>query len=337
MRSIISLGVGLLTFPALAQNHIQHYSGTAFTSRGSAGISAVTLLQRLPADQVCGRTAIQSISHVIQNDGLGGGMANWSIDVRRNNPAGPPTGSPDMSSSGLIATLPISFNFPGGIAAFQLTVTPTTPIALPPSTLGPSGDIYISVALPSRGPIGGLHTSAESWTRANAVGYTGTLGLVGLAWDSVAGGSPNPSAIGRVVNPSWHITTRFVDEVLQPFQVRAGQAWFGYGGLFPDPAQGDQIGLRAVAQGTSWDVSVLLVSSTITAPIAIPGIGSLCLGSNAVPVAASLFTPLVPPSTVAATFGPYPTAAGIGDVYFQALSYKFGGGNRLSTACRVNM
>ena len=335
----ISLLTATLSLPALGQNPIQHYAGTSFTSRGTARAQATTLLQRLPSDQACGRTAIHSVVHSLQNDALAAANGNWTVEVRGNDGAGPRTGSPDMSATGLIASLPMSFNFPAGSTAYRFTTTPATPIRLRSGALGPAGDLYFGIALPAvaGSPNLSLHMAADTSSRAAAVGYTGAAGIVGLAWEAIGGANPALYSPGALPNPAWDIGVRLVDETLQPFLDRAPAPFFGYGSLFPSAARGDLIGFRTVAQGTNLDVSVLLVGASLTAPIAIPGLGNLCLPVNAVPVAASLFNSTGTAGTVAARFGPYPAVAGVGDLYFQALSYKFGGGNRLSTACRVNM
>lgn len=339
MRSFSLAILSTLALPVAGQNPLQHYPGTSFTTRGTAGAQGVTLLQRIPHDQACGRTAIHSLTYVVQNDGTTPGLASWSIEVRRHDSAGPALGSPDMSAAGLILSLPIATTFPAGPFAYFFTTSLSSPITLPTAAPGVSSDLYLGVVLPPRTAAINMsvHAGADSSARATAIGYTGVVGVVGLAWEAIAGVNPALYSPAAVPNPALNITTRFVDEVLQPYLDATPVPAFGYGGLFPSGTRGDRVGLRSVAQGTPLDVSVLLVSTSLVPPIGLPGIGNLCLATNAIPVAASLFGQLSPPNTVAATFGPYPAVTGLGSLYFQTLNYKFGGGNRLSTACRIDM
>src|SRR5262249_7113637 len=86
--------LSILTLPLAAQNALQHYDGTTeFTSRGASGTAAKTLLQRIPMDQACGRTAIATLTCTIQ-DQSAVTPESFTIEVRGTDPAGPPSGAP---------------------------------------------------------------------------------------------------------------------------------------------------------------------------------------------------------------------------------------------------
>src|SRR5262249_5735374 len=199
--------LSILTLPLAAQNALQHYDGTTeFTSRGASGTAAKTLLQRIPMDQACGRTAIASLTCTIQ-DQSAVTPESFTIEVRSTDPAGPPTGAPDMSPAGLIASVgPTPITFPGtGVSAPVLT----NAVAFAPGV--PAGDIYIGLAFPAAPGWTAdgisIHCSAAlsglagEQMRATAIGYTGVAGLSGLGWDSAAGGPP---ALGSG-NRSWNL------------------------------------------------------------------------------------------------------------------------------------
>src|SRR5262245_49868837 len=199
MRIPLAVSIAGLAMPLAAQNALQHYDGTTeFTSRGATGTAAKTLLQRIPMDQACGRTAIASLTCTIQ-DQSAVTPESFTIEVRSTDPAGPPTGAPDMSPAGLIASVgPTPITFPGtGVSALVLTTAVAIPLfAFAPGV--PAGDIYIGLAFPAAPGWTAdgisIHCSAAlsglagEQMRATAIGYTGVAGLSGLGWDSAAGG-----------------------------------------------------------------------------------------------------------------------------------------------------
>ena len=179
-RLIVGLG---LAGSMHAQNAIQHSSGANFASRGSAGTSACTLLQRLPNDQICGATAVHSVVHAMQGPTVG--ALPYTLEIRRNDPAGPSTGAPDMLPSGLVAGVPLSISIPPNMA-FLVTTTPSTPITLPVVYGVPAGDVYIGLALGAATATSGLwlHLGqpAANPMRPGAIGYTGIVGEAGMGW-----------------------------------------------------------------------------------------------------------------------------------------------------------
>ena len=359
--SLVALIAGTLTLQLAAQNALQHYDGTdEFTSRGGVGTAAKTLLQRIPMDQVCGRTGLSSLTCIIQ-DQSAATPESFTIEVRATDPAGPPTGAPDMSPAGLLASVgPVPITFPGsGVSAVVVTTALTIPLA--PFAPGvPAGDVYIGLALPAS-PLwttdgisihisAALSGAAGEQMRAGAVGYTGAVGLSGLGWDSPAGGPP---VLGSG-NRSWNVRAGFVDDTLQPFASNAAvftgaggtglDPNFGYAGIFPDTlARGDTVGWRALATGSVGDLAFLVLGPPLPAgPIVFAPFGLLCLvPSGPLTNVGLAFYGAAPPgepaTTVAATWGPFAVPFTGFDAYAQALSFKLPAGiGVLTTSCRTN-
>jgi hypothetical protein len=350
-----------LAAPLAAQNALQHYDGTdEFTSRGAGAVAAKTLLQRLPMDQACGRTAIVDLVHVIQ-DQAAPTPEVYAIEVRANDPAAP--GTPDMTPAGLLGVVgPLPIAFPGaGVSALLVTVA--VPVAVPPFAAGtPAGDLYIALSFPPAPawPADGIsiHISAAAGgpgeqMNALAVGYSGAVGIAGLGWDSPPGGP----AVVAGANRAWNLRARFVDDTLQPFAVNpavftgapAGlNPNFGYAGIFPDILRGDSIGWRVLATGGLGDLAALLVGMPLGGPpmvVPIPGVGGLlCLAPG--PALQNLgfvlygpAPPGEPPGTVAASWGPYfapPAVVGL-TLFAQVGSFKAGGLIQLSTSCKTQL
>lgn len=331
------------------QTFIQHYDGTTdATSRGGAGATAEKgLLQRIPGDQLCGRTAISRFSFIVQDQNATT-SESYTVEVRRNDSAAP--GTPNITAGGLLGSIgPISITFVGtGIAVAAVTETFSTPLALPPETgVSPADDLYVGLRLPLNpgwtADAISLHTSgaffvpaaAGEQMRATAVGYSGAAGVAGLGWD--VNFTASTKALGSA-NRSWNIATQFVDEVVQPFASNAavftgvvynGTAGsgtglnpnFGYAGIFPDTVRGDQPGWQ-VGSTQGAGVAMSVISTGTFAPFSVPGIqGSVCLDPTNL-----VFTPFVPltPSTPPATgsfanFGPFPVPPLVGLIYVQVV------------------
>jgi hypothetical protein len=131
MRRLTLISAGILAATAtvaVAQNELHHFDGTIeFVSRGTNAVNAKTLLQRLPADQICGADSITDSTLFLQDQDFNT-PETFAIEVRGNNAAGPATGSPDMSAGGLIGTtgpIPITFPMPttGVASAVIVTIT----------------------------------------------------------------------------------------------------------------------------------------------------------------------------------------------------------------------
>lgn len=370
MRPTLFLAIGALAVPVAAQNMLQHYDGTTeFTSRGAGGAAAKTLLQRLPADQACGRSLLVEVRLVIQDQDIATPEA-FTFEVRGNDPLGPPTGSPDMGAAGLIASagpfIPV-FPGPGPVSAMIVTIGPPAypmpPVPLAPiPCLVPADDLYLGIATPPS-PLWAadglsLHISAAlgappaagEQMNVLAVGYTGAAGLAGLGWDVALGAAP----ILGTGNRAWNVRARFADDVLQPFAdnpavfTGAGGAGanpnFGYAGIWPDMVRLDLLGWRALATGLPGDIAVMAISFVPPGPaVPFPPFGTLCLVPGT-----TIALPLIlygpgpagePLTTVQATWGPYPLPVMPGlTLYAQAVSLKFPAGVAvLTTGCRTTL
>jgi hypothetical protein len=334
--------------PLAAQNALQHHSANGFATRGTNGASAKSLLQRLPLDQACGRTFLADVVVALQ-DQSAATPESFTIEIRGDNPLAP--GSPDMTAAGLLGSVgPITIQFPGS-GPSALSVTVPLHIAIPPFIVGvPAGDIYIGIALPAAPlwPADGLSVQANGspFEPMNplAIGYAGAIGAAGLGWESAPGGPP-ALAPG---NPTFDLRSRFADDTLQPFALLPGpsaQPNFGYAGIFPDLALGQQIGWRALATVGPGALAALFIgtSTGVALPAPLPvSKGFLCLLPAplvTVGVAKYHSVPNEPRGTMAAIWGPFalsPALAGI-TLHAQAVSIGSHGQFVLTTSCRTQL
>jgi hypothetical protein len=365
---------GALTLPVAAQDALQHYDGTTeATGRGFGGaLAAKTVMQRIPIDEACGRARVVDVVVALQ-DQNNATVEPWSIEIRATDPAGPPTGAPDMSPAGLLTVAgPFAPTFPGAgpISAAVFTVgIPLLLVPLVPNA--PSNDIYVGVAhayqplWPADGTStwtsGAFAPAPGEQMRATAVGYTGVAGLAGLAWEGPAGGPPSLSS----ANKAWNIRTRFADDTLQPFASNAavftgaGGAGanpnFGYAGIFPDLVRGDMIGWRALSTAAVGDLVFLFLGSpsppgALPAAEALPSLpfapvgpgGQLCILPpwSGVGLAVYAAAPGEPATTVKASWGPYviPAVFAGTTLFAQAVSIKTGVPVwELTTSCKTSM
>jgi hypothetical protein len=360
----------LLAGAVSGQNSIFHFDGTIeFTSRGANGINAKYLAQRLPGDQLCGATAITSVSIILQDQNVTT-TEMATIEIRTNDPAGPATGAPDMSAAGLLASVPLgTIQFPGAgpVGVLALTSTFTPPIAIPPTpTAMPGSDLYIGVAFPpapgwtmdgiSVNMSGGPNVPGEMQTSATP-GYTGIAGSSGLGWDVDL---TTGTAMLGTGNRSWRIQTFVAEDVCQPFAdnpaafMGAGAPLnpnFGYSGIFPDmnrmvagAVASDGFGYRVLATAAVGSSANLFVTGPPLMPVAtsVSPVGVICIDPLATIPAP--FTPLLTQLTVAgpagspagqsmATFGPFPGNPSIAGlvIHAQCLTIDITGLLRLST------
>jgi hypothetical protein len=334
--------------PLAAQNALQHHNVNGFATRGSAAASARTLLQRLPLDQACGRTFVADVVVAIQ-DQSAATPESFAIEVRSDNPLAP--GTPDMTPAGLLGSVgPVAIQFPPpGPSALSVTVP--LGIATPPFAPGmPAGDIYIGIALPAAPPwpADGLSVQANGspFEPMNPLvtGYTGAVGAAGLGWESPPGGPP----VLAPGNRTFDLRSRFFDDTLQPFALLPGpfaQPNFGYAGIFPDLALGQQIGWRALATVGPGDLAALFLGTptgiALPAPLPVTK-GFLCLLPAplvTVGVAKYHSVPNEPRGTMAAVWGPFalsPALAGV-TLYAQAVSIESHGRFVLTTSCRTQL
>lgn len=317
MRTLLCTSALLLAAAtsASAQNELFYYDGTtAFASRGASSSAEKGLIQRIPGDQVGGASEIHSHVILLQDQDVCT-TEPYQLVIYGNDAAGAPTGEPDVASPIAFGNLVLDASaFCPGAFAFNVTITWTTPIALPfQDCQTPANDIYFGVRLPATTlwpATDGLACQASDTEDENpaTVGYTGVAGVPGLAWDvNFTAGTKGLASSDR----AWRMSTRFVDDVVQPFASNAAfgaeDPHFGYAGLFPDPTRGDQIGVQLRSSAPIGTSSWLLVSANrmpaVTSPVS--G-GVLCLAN---PIALIGPVPTAAPtgsSVSQTTFGPAP-------------------------------
>lgn len=267
MTNLIRLGVVLsaLTLPTRAPsqgNLMYHYDGTTeFTSRGVGGTAQKMVLQRVPADQLCGATMLYSVTAVIQDQDASTAEGPITLEIRGD---GVPPNSPNMA--GAICSLPLApIPFGGtGVVAMKLTITLATPCVLPGICSSPAGDIYLGFGLPAvpNWPTDGIsvHISANELHCPSCVPYPASpypagspIHSTNLGWDvGFVGGAPSTVHLGTL-NRAWNIGGRYREDTMQPYadnplRFTGGAAGnnpnFGYAGIWPDASLGDGLGFN---------------------------------------------------------------------------------------------
>ena len=260
MLASLTLGVGLA---AQSQGNLMyHHDGTTeFSSRGVSGVDQKALLQRIPADQLCGATMMISTTTVIQDQNALTPEGPVTFEVRGDDPI--PTNRPDFVGPPLCLLGLGMITFPGaGAVAMKLTITFSAPCILPRICSTPQGDIYIGFGLPAvpTWPADGMsvHTSANELHCPTCVPYAANPTLGGpahstnLGWDvGYVAGVPTNIWLGTL-NRAWRIGGRYREDTLQPFashpRFSGGAAGlnpnFGYAGVWPDAALGDALGFN---------------------------------------------------------------------------------------------
>ncbi|MBI5849809.1 MAG: hypothetical protein HZB39_02030 [Planctomycetes bacterium] len=352
-----------------------HYDGTTeFTSRGAGGVNQKALLQRIPADQLCGATMLLSVTTVIQDQSGVTPEGPVTLEVRGDDTINSPR--PDMVNPP-ICSLPLGIiAFPGaGVSAMKLTITLAAPCLLPQICPSPQGDFYLGFGLPAAPawPADGIsvHISANELMCPTCVPYGAnpTLGspvhATNLGWDvGYVAGVPTNIWLGTL-NRAWRIGGRYREDTLQPCASNArfsgGGAGlnpnYGYAGICPDASLGDALGFNVQSSLPIGSPYFLLVG-----PETCPG---LVLPPNLLTPDSSLVLCILPwivvgPSiTVApgpclrdpglggvetcvsqADFGPFAlpflTCGNNGSIYAQGVGLA-GGLLQVSTSCRVDL
>ena len=357
-----------------AQNaEMQHRDGTfSGISRGGVNTAMAGLYQRYPADQTCGAATIHSFNVLLQDQNPTT-AENFTLLIRRNNPTGPATGSPDTSAAGILGgSIFNAVNFGTGtapVAAFVQVIFPNAGLPLPGGAV-PAGDIYVGAELPSTTgtnpawPADGLAPFINATAgadlgeqfRSTFVGYSGTAGVMGLGW--VANLTTNTVNVGTG-NRSWVMGLRPAQDVLQPFAQNAAvfvggttsglNPNFGYVGIAPDVVRGDAVGFRLRSNAPVGSAVILGYDAVSGAATNVGLNGLLCLNL----ATASLFpAPLattvagtVPPvgtphasELIVGPFGGIAGLSGFGNIFVQCgtVDPTATGGIRLSTMARVN-
>jgi len=376
-RIVVTLSVLVLasTLALAQQSQLMHNCRPlAPTATGRLINAAEGLFQRYPADQLCGAVTLSSFNVVLQ-DQLKQTPETVTFLVRKNNTAGPATGSPDISATGVLATLTVaalSFGTGTGVAAVRWTVNANMP--LPASGTGvPADDIYVGVELPvttgtnPAWPTDGCSMwfndstapDAGEQFRASFVGYTGVAGTMGLGWGSNIAGAV---ALLPTLNRSWQVAVRLAQDVLQPFAdnptvftggTTAGlNPNFGYAGIAPDVAspRNDGLGLRLRSMAPVGSVVTLGYDFSSVGPQNLGVNGNLCLNLGTAILYPVNFTTTAPNTTglvlpahnSEVILGPLTglqSLAGLGNVYAQMGTFDSTavGGIRISTLCRFNL
>ncbi len=305
-RTLVSL-VSLAAFPGpalLAQsplggNLLYHYDGTTeATSRGGvAGTDEVSVLQRFPWDQCCGRTRLCCIQYTMQDQDPTT-VESYTLEVRRSNPptAAFPFGSPDMSPAGVIRSYPMRYDY--GVIARRIALEIMPCIPLPELVGVPAADFYIGLRFapnPNWPASDGVscHTSGrllgnvgEQFNALHPARYA-MAPSVGLAFLHNWTTGVTSLASG---DRAWAISAGLYEDVCQPvafnpsrFTGTGGTGLdpnFGYAGIFPDVAQGDAVGWRVRSVVPPGNPCVLLVGyqRPVLLNLAMFGItGTLCV------------------------------------------------------------
>lgn len=240
-------------------NLMYHYDGTTeFTSRGVGGTAQKLVLQRVPADQLCGATMLFSVSTIIQDQDATTPEGPVTFEVRGD---GAPPNTPNVA--GALCSLPLGpIAFGGtGAVAMKLTITLAAPCVLPGICSTPAGDIYLGFGLPAvpTWPADGIsvHMSANELHCPTCVPYAAApypggspIHSTNLGWDvGYTGGAPTRVHLGTL-NRAWNIGGRYREDTLQPNAVNAlrftggitgNNPNFGYAGIWPDASLGDAV------------------------------------------------------------------------------------------------
>jgi hypothetical protein len=373
-RLLSVLGAFLASTTAFAQNgEMQHWDGTITTLLRYAAVGTGSY-QRYPGDQLAGAVGLKQIRVVVQDQSKPT-SETFALVVRRNDAAGPATGSPDMTAAGVLAFANfanVSFGTTPGAAAGTFTATFPAGGSLPVGATGaaPADDLYVGLEAPAAPtfPADGVSCQLNMTTgadqgeqfRTTFVGYTGIAGRMGLGWladlsipaaldAGVAAAAPNG-------NGAWRIAIRLDQDVLQPFAdnpaVFTGGATaglnpnFGYAGIAPDVVRGDAVGFRLRSNAPVGSPCVLGYDFTTTAPQSIGIDGRLCLNLATAQLWPGALATVAPPAGSAwasqLVFGPIgglAGLAGLGNVHVQIGTFDgtATGGIRISTVAHINL
>ena len=369
---VITLAV---TTTLLSQNELSFHDGTLeFSTRGAQGTGATMLMQRFPADQLCGASTVVEVTTTFTDWDIST-VETGTLEIRRHDPNGPPTGQPDLSPAGLLASGTFTVTFPGPGPAGSGRVVFSLLAALPPALPGPDGDLYVGWSLPASPawPSDGLTVQISSNLGGNAgeqmspntVGYSGQAGQAGM------GGQANPATGIPFPMPgdaAFAIGVRFADDVLQPFAdnpaVFTGSTWFpvgtgtgqnpnfGYAGIFPDMQRAggsDGFGVRLRATAAIGSATLLFVGPAMTTTPIPTTFGLVCVDpASMLPGPFLPLTSLVtqappaaqPATTSEALFGPFPgdpSAVGF-NLHAQCLTQDTATGSfRISTLATIRL
>ncbi len=347
---------------AVAQSEMRHYDGTTeFTSRGATGTDAKTLLQRIPGDQHGSNNTVVAVRMILQDQNA---LTTeiFTLELRGNDPAGPPTGQPNMGAGGLLGSagpFDVLFPCPSGACAALFTFSGLA-IPVPDGPSVPGGDFYTALATPAEpgwtGDGVSCHISAAlsglngEQQNPGAIGYTGAAGISGLGWD--ANTTTGAIALGSG-NRSWNMATQLMESVAQPFAdnpaVFTGVGGnganpnFGYAGIFPFMARAggpDGMGVRVRTNRPVGTPVCLVIGASLfgaCANIFASGPG-LCI---APPYIISPVVLTAPPTDAAAAISEAIFGPAAGNVAFAgAQIYVQGfmkGPNELTCLCRIQL
>lgn len=347
----LHLGATTLT----AQNLLFHNDGVqeAF-SRGPGPIAVpLTVIQRFPEEQWCGRRCLECVTVELQ-DLTPLTPEPFSIEVRKGvGAANLPTDTPDMTAAGLLCAPAFAVKPPGPARlTMQIPVGPCCP--LPPGV-----DVYLCVVSPPPGDLQVWYSNNEAHRAPGSLclplpARYGPSPDLGLSWVyDPSGPTLQTTLVPLGVNAAWAIGGSVAEDVCQAFASGpppVGPANYGYVGIYPDlirvPPGSDAIGFRLRTTHPPGSPSVLLLGVTkLLTPIDLSTLnpffsGFLCVDPILLPVA--LTVPGGGPciSVSESVFGPFPMPVNLCglDVCAQIASIDpIPNTLRLSTACLVDL
>lgn len=335
-------------------NVLQHYDGTAeATSRGDgAPWHALTVLQRYPWNQCCGRTKLCCVDATLHDhDPL---TPEWCyLEVRGSDVSDPlfPLGKPDMTGAGLLFTMPLFLTFTTPVQRFSFALPAC--VELPAGT-GAAADFYVGFRFnPAPAwPLDGLscHFSGAVGTDPGEQFLSPPKPMYAAAPKPGLGWSHNSMTGALVINTgdlAWAIGAGLFEDVCQPFAWNATRFTgaggtglnpnYGYAGIWPDIAgQSDQVGWRVRTVAPPLSVCALFLGFNLGGPVDLSFLGIsglLCIDPVLSMVQITVAEDLCATQS-SATFGPFTFGSGGGNLCIgaQAVTIDMNNVWHLSTA-----
>jgi len=359
MKPVLSIPAVVLSSILGAQsggNVIKHYDGTAeATSRGDGtNFEQITVLQRYPWNQCCGRTKLCCVEATL-HDNNPASIEYLYLEVRSSDMTDPlfPLGKPDMTGGGLLFTMPLQLAFSTPVQHFSFTLPAC--VDLPLGTGAPA-DFYVGFRFnpAPTWPADGVscHFSGKAFALPGEQYRTPPFPMYaappspGLGWSSSA-------SVGTIINVgdlAWDIGAGLFEDVCQPFAHNPGGRFsglggtgldhnYGYPGIWPDLTTGvnDEIGWRVRTVAPPGSICCLVIGPNLSAPVTIPHLN--ITGLVCIEYWTSLVTFTTAESVCAtqsnAVFGPYNVGLGTGTfpIGAQAVTIDMNNFWHLSTAC----
>ncbi len=274
-------------------NVLHHYDGTAeATSRGDgAPWEMITVLQRYPWNQCCGRTKLCCVEATLQDNNPA--TPEWCyLEVRGSDVSDAlfPLGKPDMTAGGLLFTMPLMLTFTTPVQHWSFTLPACVPLPLPLGT-GGAADFYVGFRFnpAPMWPADGVscHFSGKAFAQPGEQYLSPPKPMYAAAPKPGLGWSFNTMTGALVINTgdlAWDIGAGLFEDVCQPLAVNptrftgAGGTGlnpnYGYAGIWPDVAgQGDMVGWRVRTVAPPSSLCVLFLGPNLLNPFPLDPLG----------------------------------------------------------------